>query len=113
MNHLRLIGNIRGHIIGRGHGRYHGRSNYYHTRSSTTNQETELNSPPQPPKVQGKSSYATYSTVKEAVVQQVQRTCKGGQDLAKSLEYLQTIDLQTAEPTRALSTKAIPAKHEI
>ena len=110
MNYSRGRGSGRSYIRGCGRGRYHGRRKYDSIRISTTNQEKELKSFPQ---VQGKSSYATYATVKEAVVQQVQRTCKGGQDLAKSLEYLQTIDLQTAEPTRALSTKAIPEKHEI
>ena len=66
-----------------------------------------------PPQVQGKASYATYATVKESVVKQVQNTYKGGQYVAKSLEDPQPIDLQTAEPTRALSAKTMPLEQAI
>ena len=71
MNHPRGIGRGRSHSIGRGCGRYHGRRNYGSIRRSATNQEKELKSPPQ---VQVKENYATYATVKEALVQKFQNT---------------------------------------
>ena len=110
MNYSRGRGSGRSYIRGCGRGRYHGRRKYDSIRISTTNQEKELKSFPQ---VQGKSSYATYSTVKEYIVKKVQNIYKGGQDIAKSLEYLQPIYLQTTETTRALYTKATPKEQEI
>ena len=65
------------------------------------------------PEVQGKASYAIYATVNTTLVQQVKKTSKGVQDVDKSLEYQQHIDLQTEDPTRALSTKATPTEQAI
>ena len=55
---------------------------------------------------QGKTVYATYATIADVVTQYIQRTYKGGQDVAKSLEDMIVIDLHTAEPQRAISDKA-------
>ena len=63
MNQPRGKGISKGHSRGRGRRRYHGRSSYDSTIRSTTNQKKELNLFSQ---IQGKSSYATYATLKEA-----------------------------------------------
>ena len=63
--------------------------------------------------VQVKSSYATFAILKEAVLQQVQKTYKVGQDVAKSLGDLQHIYLHTAELTRVLFTKTTPEEQAI
>ncbi len=55
------------------------------------------------PMNQGKTVYATYATVTDAVTQYIQRTYKGGQDIAKSLDDMTVIDLQAVEPVRAIS----------
>ena len=55
------------------------------------------------PHTQGTSKYATYATVKEAVMQQVQKTFKGGNDIAHCLKDLKEIDLKQEEPKRAIS----------
>jgi hypothetical protein len=55
------------------------------------------------PHTQGKIQYATYATVKEAVVQYIQKTFKGGHDVAKSLKDGKVVDLTLHEPDPELS----------
>ena len=61
---------------------------------------------------QGRAN-ATYATVKEAVVQQVQKEYEGANDIAKSLEDLQLVDLTALEPVRKISTKTKPEEAAI
>ena len=87
---------------GRGHG---GRFN----RSSNTygsNREIEKKFTPQN---QGKTLYATYATKRDAAIQHIQKTYKGGQDIAKSLEDMIEIDLEAEEPQREISHETNPA----
>ena len=55
------------------------------------------------PHVQGKAQAATYATVKEAIIQQIQKTFKDGNDIAQSLKQGEVFDLSEEEPTRQLS----------
>jgi hypothetical protein len=54
---------------------------------------------------QGKTQAATYETTKDAVIQQIQKSYKGGQAVAKSLEDMQVVDLTAMEPTRTISAE--------
>jgi hypothetical protein len=60
------------------------------------------------PHVQGKAQSATYASVKEAIVQFVQKTFKDGNDIAQSLKDLKLIDLNVEEPKRAISEETSP-----
>ena len=46
----------------------------------------------------------TYATTKDAILQHIQKSYKGGQDVAKSLEDMTVLDLKAEEPTRDIST---------
>ena len=58
------------------------------------------------PQSQGTKLYATYATVKEAVIQHIQKSYKGGQDVAKSLKDMTKFDLATIKPKRQNSSKS-------
>ncbi|MGC9161855.1 hypothetical protein, partial [Acidithiobacillus sp.] len=62
------------------------------------------------PNSQGKPQTATYATVKEAIIQQVQKTFKDGQDVAKSIEKGMPFDLSSVELTRSISAEEDPIK---
>ncbi|MGC9191043.1 MAG: hypothetical protein ACP5FR_04005, partial [Candidatus Micrarchaeia archaeon] len=62
------------------------------------------------PNSQGKPQTATYATVKEAIIQQVQKTFKDGQDVAESIEKGMPFDLSSVEPTRSISAEEDPVK---
>ncbi len=64
------------------------------------------------PIAQGKPT-ATYATVKEAIVQHIQKNFKDGQDVAESIEKGVLYDLSSVEPTRTLSALEDPAKAAI
>ena len=49
---------------------------------------------------------ASYNTVKEAVINYVQKNYKNGQDVAKSLKQMEKVDLAAAEPKLETSTKS-------
>jgi len=55
------------------------------------------------PHVQGKPQAATYTTVKDAVIQFVQKTFKEGNDIAQSLKDGKVYDLSKEEPEREIS----------
>ena len=82
-------------FAGRGYQRGGGRT------SNNQQQQKELKFAPH---TQGKPQSATYATVKEAVVQQVQKTFKHGSNVAKSLKHLKLIDVSAEEPMRSIST---------
>jgi hypothetical protein len=52
----------------------------------------------------------TYDTVKEHIVQYVQKTYKNGQDIAVSLRDLEKKDLESLVPKRGISQADTPAK---
>jgi hypothetical protein len=52
---------------------------------------------------QGKTQTAAYATTTDAVIQHIQKSYKGGQDIAKALEDMQVVDVTAVEPTRIIS----------
>jgi len=100
---------------GRGRGRNTGRgsSNKKGKKSgdsSSTSQKLEMKFAPQ---THGKRSGPTYATVKDALIQQVQRTYKNGFDVAKSLKDMKIIDLKAEAPTRTIATTGTDAEKAI
>jgi hypothetical protein len=57
------------------------------------------------PQNQGKTQYATYATTRDTVIQYIQKSYKGGHDVAQSLEERVMIDLRVEEPQREISKK--------
>ena len=60
------------------------------------------------PHVQGRTQGHTYATVKEHIVQQIQKTYKGGFDIAQSLKDLKKFDIKSEEPHRNISAETKP-----
>jgi len=58
------------------------------------------------PHVQGKPQVATYGTVKDAIIQFIQKTFKDGNDVAQSLKDAKIIDLNKDEPVREISKQS-------
>ncbi len=90
----------RGRSQGRGGGRGGGRGNQgprYGSKAppTSTAQHKLLQFAPI---AQGKPT-ATYATVKEAIVQHIQKNFKDGQDVAESIEKGVLYDLSSVEPT--------------
>jgi hypothetical protein len=56
------------------------------------------------PHTQGKAQCATYNTVKDAIIQYIQKTYKDGNDVAQSLKEAKSIDLAKEKPVRLIST---------
>ena len=50
-----------------------------------------------------KGNYGTYNSVKEIIIQEVQKKYRHGSDIAKSIRDGKLLDLSTEEPTRKLS----------
>ncbi len=88
----------RGRGVGRGRGRFNDRND--RTRSPNKSQERELKFSPN--SYQGKTQAATYATTTDAIIQHIQKSYKGGQEVAKSLEDMQVVDLTVVEPTRTI-----------
>jgi hypothetical protein len=82
--------------FGRGRGRFQNRTSSNISKSA----EGELKFSPH--EYQGRTQAATYATIKDAIVQHIQKSYKGGQDVSKSLEDMTEVDLATAEPTRTI-----------
>ena len=59
------------------------------------------------------SQQVTFETVKNAIIQTIQRTYKCGDDIADSLEAEQMKDLNTESPTRSISVKPDAAAKEM
>jgi hypothetical protein len=57
-----------------------------------------------------KTSVATYATTRDAVIQHIQKTYRGGIDIGQSLEDMKVVDLTLEEPTRMLSEKTDAAE---
>jgi len=82
---------------GRSHGRGRGNNN------SNKRQQLEMKFAPQ---AQGILKYHTFATVKESLVQYVQRTFEQGFDVARSLEDEEVIDLDQYEPVLNTSSES-------
>ena len=52
-----------------------------------------------------KGNYGTYNSVKECIIQEVQKKYRHGSDIAKSIRDGKLVDLSIDEPTRKLSNK--------
>ena len=63
--------------------------------------------------MQGKPQGATYATVKETILQHMQKTYKGSNDIARSLEDLKLFNLKDEKPKREISKEAIPSEAAI
>ena len=79
---------------GRGRGRSGGRRNFQSNNGSGKDKATEIKFATQGPR----TNMASYNTVKEAVINYVQKNYKNGQDVAKSLKQMEKVDLKAAEP---------------
>src|SRR5210317_1736170 len=91
-------------------GRSRGRSNFGRGRGNNPmpNYKKELKFAPQ-----GRSNTSTYSSVKEAIIQHVQKTYNNGHNIAKSLKDQTVIDLDTQEPLRRISNNNIDSERMI
>jgi hypothetical protein len=88
-------GRGRGRNPGRGRGRFGGRTN------TSKPQEREVKFAPI--QSQGRSTVATYAaTTKDAVIQLIEKTYRGGADVGKSLDDMIKVDLSSEAPTRVL-----------
>ena len=88
----------RGGRGGRGHGR-----RFQAPTPRTQNLNTKPVELKFAPHVHGKGQQATYATVKDAIIQFVQKTFKDGMDVAQSLEDGKAIDLIPDKPKRKIS----------
>ena len=105
MNNSSGRGNYRSGRGGRGRGRYRSQRSsgkYKNKKSnSSSNEDTkEYKFHPQSP---GKHNYATYASVKEKVVQYVQKNFESGIDMAKSLKNMEYVDIEKDKPVRDLA----------
>lgn len=94
----------RGRSSGRGRGgkSSHATRGYNRGKSSSTNKPIvkEVKFAPQ---VQGKPQQATFATVKEAVLQNIQKNYKYGHIIAQSLEEGTKVDISGDKPDRQIS----------
>jgi hypothetical protein len=56
-----------------------------------------------PHQYQSRNTVTTYATTRDAIIQHIQKTYRAGQDIAKSLEVMQAVNLAAVEPTRIIS----------
>jgi hypothetical protein len=86
---------------GRGSG---GRATFGGRSTSTKPQERELKFAP----ILNQGKNATYATTREALIQLIEKTYRGGADVGKSLDDMKVLDLDAEAPIRTLSRKLIP-----
>ena len=77
--------------------------NSKNNNSKSQNNERELKFNPN---THGKQNSATFATVKEAIILNIQRYFKFGYEVAKSIEDEAVIDIKAEKPTRDISTDA-------
>jgi hypothetical protein len=94
-------GRGRGRGFGRGQGRFSGRT---YTTLKAPERELKFS----PIQYQGSTLAATYATVRDAIIQQIEKTYKGGSYVGKSLEDMKEVDLTTAVTIRNIATAADP-----
>ena len=100
---------------GRGRGRSGGRRNFQGNNGSGKDKATEIKFATQGPR----TNTASYNTVKEAVINYVQKNYKNGQDVAKSLKQMEkvepefeTLDEKSDETKRALEQAGFNIKYQ-
>ena len=98
-------GRGRGHGRGRGRGGRFRRSSSYKRRNNHNTSITQQKEFKFHPHTQGRQSYATYASVKELIIQNIQKGWEGGFDIGKSLRDNVKVDLTTEAPTRSMSNK--------
>jgi hypothetical protein len=94
-------GRGRGRGFARGRGRASGRT---YTTPRVPERELKFS----PIQYQGSTPAATYATVRDAIIQQIEKTYKGGSNVGKSLEDMKEMDLTTAVPIRNIATTKGP-----
>ena len=102
-----MSGRGRGNRPGRGRGRNNNRGGRYQRSSSFKRGKNYFsgNSSNQKeykfhPHTHGKQQYASYASVKDVIIQNIQKSWKGGYDIGKSLRDLAVYDLDPHKPTR-------------
>ncbi len=97
---------------GRGRGRFSGRGRgRFNNRNKKTSTKTEMKFYPHTVGTQSQS--VTYDTVKDHIVQYVQKTYKNGLDIAESLDKEVMKDLTTLSPVRDVSTNTDDATRQV
>ena len=99
-------GRNRGRGGGRGGGGGHKTGQHHHQQQ----QEKELKFTPH---VQGQTNRPTFTTVRDAIVQYIQRTYKHSFDVAKSLRNKNVINLPPDKPTLTITTEMDPTKAKL
>ena len=100
-----------GRGYGRGFGRGSGRGSWY-IKKSFKKQQPIFRELKFAPHLQGKSQNATYALVKEAIIQEIQKTYKGGMDVSRCIKEMQKINLDADEPQKEISTETNQATKE-
>ena len=95
---------------GRSNGRFNSRGRGSNGQNQSKGKDSEVKFAPQN---SGKAPTATYSTVKEAIVNYVQKMYKNGQDVAKSLKMMRKVDLLATKPIQATSLKTDEKEREL
>ena len=65
------------------------------------------------PQSQGSRSTASYNTVKEAIISQIQKSYKNGADVVKSIKQGKVVDLSLDKPELMVSQEADATKKQI
>ncbi len=95
----------RGYRGGQGNGRFQGRRNWS-TTTSSKQQEMKFFSHG----IGRERQTVSYDTVKDYIVQVIQKTYKNGQDTAVSIWDLKKKDLNPSQPTRGVATASDTAE---
>ena len=83
---------------GRSSGRRGGRFTPRGGSNRPTNQNAQVKEMKFTPHGQGKPQAATYASVKDAIIQYIQKTFKGGNDIAISIDQMKVVDLKSKKP---------------
>jgi hypothetical protein len=105
-------GNNRGRGSGRG-GRGFQRNSHQKSKNSSSSNYEKKEDYKFTPHIQGKPQQATYATVREAVIQHIQKNYKNGYDVAQCLEERKVVDLTSQMPIRTISTETDKEIREI
>ena len=95
-------GNRRNNRGGRGGRNNGGKKNYKSkkTNNSKSNDQKELKFHPHSGT---RGNYATYATIKEAIIKHIQTNYESGKDIAKSLKDMKLVDLDALMPVREIT----------
>ena len=100
--------NFNGKRFQRSGGRGHRKQNWPRGQKTTnTNRQPEFTV-----HSHGQRRYHTYDSVKELIIEDIQKSYEFGYDIAKSLRDLRLIDLDLKKPKRQISTETDQDKKE-